>query len=77
MISRADNAVVPEAGPRVTVAEPADRRAVRVRVVQGAQESLVEGTAYAWTNTAVFVAWVDDQALQHRDWFTAADVQPG
>lgn len=77
MITRAGNAITPQHGPQVTVPEPADRRRVTVRVVDGQDERHLAGTAHAWTAAAVYVAWSDDHRLQHRDWFNASDVQAG
>lgn len=74
MITRADNAIA-DPGRPVTVPDMADRRVVKVRVVDGDQEKLVDGVAHAWTAAAVYVTWRDDHGLQHRDWFPAGDVQ--
>lgn len=76
MISRADNAIA-EPGLPVTIPDKADRRVVKVRVVDGRDERLIDGVAHAWTAAAVYVTWHDDHGLQHRDWFPASDVRAG
>lgn len=76
MATRADNAQIPRAGERVTLAELVDWRPVLVMVVQGGRAEQVEGTARAWTANSVYVAWKDEQGLQHLDWFDVADLRP-
>lgn len=68
------NAVQPGQLTRVTVAS--QRIPVQARIVAGAGERWVTGTADAWTRGAVCVWWTDrTDSLRRVDWLPVGDVR--